>query len=151
MAEKDRKRSIDGGDHDEADDGERATKSQKAIRLLREVTTLLTESVNEGEAKESREEPKRVGASSSAILNDFRNIFSPYRISPVALTSTFQHWGQIVSEIVAQLYSENSIQTLLIFFGLTQKQFRRVCIEFCKHNWATISEAICPQILIFGK
>jgi len=25
-------------------------------------------------------------------------------------------WGQIVSEIVAQLYSENSIQTLLIFF-----------------------------------
>ena len=24
-------------------------------------------------------------------------------------------WGQIVSEIVAQLYSENSIQTLLIF------------------------------------
>ena len=89
MAEKDRKRSIDGGDRDEAEDGERASKSQKAIRLLREVTTLLTESVNEGEAKESREEPK-VGASSSAILNDFRNIFSPYRISPVALTSTFQ-------------------------------------------------------------
>ena len=52
MAEKDRKRSIDGGDHDEAEDGERASKSQKAIRLLREVTTLLTESVNEGEAKE---------------------------------------------------------------------------------------------------
>ena len=89
MAEKDRKRSIDGGDHDEAEDGERASKSQKAIRLLREVTTLLTESVSEGETKESREEPKRVGASSNAILNDFRNIFSPYRISPVALTSTF--------------------------------------------------------------
>ena len=90
MAEEDRKRLRDGGDHDEAEDGERASKSQKAIRLLREVTTLLTESVNEGEAKESCEEPKRVGASSSAILNDFRNIFSPYRISPVALTSTFQ-------------------------------------------------------------
>ena len=59
MAEKDRKRSIDGGDHDEAEDGERASKSQKAIRLLREVTTLLTESVNEGEAKESREEPSK--------------------------------------------------------------------------------------------
>ena len=26
--------------------------------------------------------------------------------------------GQIVSEIVAQLYSENSIQTLLIFWGV---------------------------------
>ena len=24
-------------------------------------------------------------------------------------------------------------------------------MEFCKHNWATISETICPQMLIFGK
>ena len=31
-------------------------------------------------------------------------------------------WGQIVSEIVAQLYSENSIQTLLIFFGVDPKK-----------------------------
>ena len=58
--------------------------------------------------------------------------------------------GQIVSEIVAQLYSENSIQTLLIFFGSTQKKFRRVCMEFSKHNWAMISETICPEMLIFG-
>ena len=79
MAEEDRTRARDGGDHHEAEDGERASKSQKAIRLLREVTTLLTESVNEEEAKESREEPKLVGASSNAILNNFRNIFSPYR------------------------------------------------------------------------
>ena len=34
-------------------------------------------------------------------------------------------WGQIVSEIVAQLYSENSIQTLLFFF-LGVLQFRRL-------------------------
>ena len=27
-------------------------------------------------------------------------------------------WGKIASEIVAQLYSENSIQTLLIFLGV---------------------------------
>ena len=40
MAEEDRTRARDGGDHDEAEDGERASKSQKAIRLLREVTTL---------------------------------------------------------------------------------------------------------------
>ena len=34
--------------------------------------------------------------------------------------------GQIVSDIVAQLYSENSIQTLLIFFGgSTPKKFRQ--------------------------
>ena len=79
MAEEVRKRSRVGGDHDEAEDGERASKSQKAIRLLREVTTLLTESVNDGEPKESCEEPKPVGASSNAILNNFRNIFSPYR------------------------------------------------------------------------
>ena len=30
--------------------------------------------------------------------------------------------GQIVSDIVAQLYSENSIQTLLIFFGVDPKK-----------------------------
>ena len=30
--------------------------------------------------------------------------------------------GQIVSEIVAQLYSENSIQTLLIFSWVDQKK-----------------------------
>ena len=43
--------------------------------------------------------------------------------------------GQIVSEIVAQLCLENSIQTLLNFFGVDP----------------TISETICPEILIFGK
>ena len=59
--------------------------------------------------------------------------------------------GQTVSEIVAQLYSENSIQTLLISWGVDQKKFRRVCMEFSKHNWAMISETICPQMLIFGK
>ena len=24
-------------------------------------------------------------------------------------------------------------------------------MEFSKHNWATISETICPEMLIFGK
>ena len=31
------------------------------------------------------------------------------------------------------------------------KKFRRVCMEFSKHNWATISETICPETLIFDK
>ena len=35
--------------------------------------------------------------------------------------------------------------------GSTPKKFRRVCMEFSKHNWATISETICPEMLIFGK
>ena len=43
----------------------------------------------------------------------------------------------------------------LVFFKderwSTQKTFRRVCMEFSKHHWATISETICPEMLIFGK
>ena len=35
--------------------------------------------------------------------------------------------------------------------GSTPKKFRRVCMEFSKHNWATISETIRPEMLIFGK
>ena len=51
--------------------------------------------------------------------------------------------GQIVSEIVAQLCLQNSIQTLLNFFlGRLQKKIRRVCMEFSEYNWATISETI---------
>ena len=37
------------------------------------------------------------------------------------------------------------------FLGSIQKKFRRVCMEFSKHNRATISETICPEMLIFGK
>ena len=65
MAEEDRDRkrfrSRDEEGHEE--DGEKASKSAKAIRLLREVTSLLTESVNDEEAKETREVPKQVGSS----------------------------------------------------------------------------------------
>ena len=51
--------------------------------------------------------------------------------------------GQIVSEIVAQLCLQNSIQTLLNFFGSTQEKIRRVCMELSEYNWATISEPGC--------
>ena len=37
-----------------------------------------------------------------------------------------------------------------LFFGSTPK-IRRVCMEFSEHNWATISETICREMLIFGK
>ena len=45
--------------------------------------------------------------------------------------------GQIVSEIVAQLCLDNSIQSLLNFLGSTQKKIRRVCIEFSEYNRLT--------------
>ena len=61
-------------------------------------------------------------------------------------------WKNNVQEAyVSRLYSENSIQTLLNFFRVDPKKFRRVCMEFSKDNWATISETICPEMLIFGK
>ena len=48
-------------------------------------------------------------------------------------------WGQIVSEIVAQLYSENSIQTLLIFswvdFSFADSSGNTACrIVLCRSN-----------------
>ena len=45
--------------------------------------------------------------------------------------------------------------TNLIFdLGLnvyTQVKFRRICRESSEHNWANISETICPEMLVFGK
>ena len=58
--------------------------------------------------------------------------------------------GQTVSEIVAQLCLENSIQTLLIFGGVDRKKFRRVCMEFSKHNWATIYDRVNLQAVFFS-
>ena len=37
------------------------------------------------------------------------------------------------------------------FLNVTQAKFRRICMESSKHNWANISETICPTMLIFGK
>ena len=34
--------------------------------------------------------------------------------------------------------------------GVDPKIFRRVCMEFSKHNWATISETICSEMLRAG-
>ena len=33
----------------------------------------------------------------------------------------------------------------------TQVKFRRICMESSGHNWANISETICPEMLVFGK
>ena len=38
----------------------------------------------------------------------------------------------------------------LNFFGVDPpKKIRRVCMEFSEYNWATMSETICPEMLIF--
>ena len=42
-------------------------------------------------------------------------------------------------------------QRVIFLGGSTQKKIRRVCMGFSKHNWATISGTICPEMLIFGK
>ena len=70
---------------------------------------------------------------------------------PRGLLTENEHFGANCLWDVSRLYSENSIQTLLIFFWVDPKKFRRVCMEFSKHNWATISETICPEMLIFGE
>ena len=59
--------------------------------------------------------------------------------------------GEIVSEIVTQLCLENSIQTLLNFFALTQKNIERVCMEFSEYNRLTSQRQFSPEMLIFGK
>ena len=28
---------------------------------------------------------------------------------------------------------------------------RRICMESSEHNWANVSETICPEMLVFGK
>ena len=30
-------------------------------------------------------------------------------------------------------------------------RFRRICMESSEHNWASMSETICPTVLVFGK
>ena len=53
--------------------------------------------------------------------------------------------GQFVSEIVAQLCLENSIQTLLDFFGSTQTKIRTVCMEFSEYNRLTSQGQFAPK------
>ena len=58
--------------------------------------------------------------------------------------------GQIVSEIVAQLCLENSIEPLLNFFGSIQKILEGFVWSFLSIT-INISETIYPEMLMFGK
>ena len=47
-----------------------------------------------------------------------------------------------------------SLFVMLFDLGLnvsTQVKFRRICMESSEHNWANISETICPEMLVLGK
>ena len=64
---------------------------------------------------------------------------------PRGLLAKNEHSGQIVSEIVAQLCLENSIQTLLNFSGSTPPKIRRVCMEFSEYNRLTFQRQFAPK------
>ena len=59
--------------------------------------------------------------------------------------------GQIVSEMLAGYTRKTPYKPFQFFGGVDPKKFRRVCMEFSENNWATISETICPEMLILGK
>lgn len=87
MADEDRRKRRDEEGHEE--DRNEVTKSAKAIRLLREVTTLLSENQEEAKETQAAVVPGQVGA--NAVLNNFRSIFAPYNQVPrVPLMSTLQ-------------------------------------------------------------
>ena len=73
------KMAEDGNSKRRTEGDDQASKSAKATRLLREVTTLLSEE----EAKETlgaeQTTQQRGASNANAILNDFRSIFAPYQ------------------------------------------------------------------------
>lgn len=67
------------------EEGDSECKSAKAIRLLREVTTLLSETTDQASRHIAR---GQLGASGSSALQNFRTLFAPYRQSSVSLSSS---------------------------------------------------------------
>ena len=67
------------GDRDENEENPNECKSAKAIKLLREVTSLLSEGDSEPDqpaAEQIRQPHGQVGA--SGIVQNFRKLFAPY-------------------------------------------------------------------------
>ena len=62
--------------------------------------------------------------------------------------------GQKVFEILAQAYPDDSIQILLNLIQLitlgTESNFRRICRESSEQNGTSISETVCPTILVLA-
>ena len=64
--------------------------------------------------------------------------------------------GQIVSEMLVPVCPDDSIQILSSKIDLVPNvmnwvKFRWICMESLEHNWANISETICPEKLVFDK
>ena len=74
------------------------------------------------------------------------NALSNYNKRIVEIKNVIKLWqlGRLV--ILRKLHTNPSN-----FFWVDSKKFRRVRIGLSKHKWATISETICPEMLIFGK
>ena len=87
MADHKRGRGVLDGDemHPRGDEeGDSEYKRVKAIRLLREVTTLLSETTDQTSKHVAA---GQVGASACKALHNFRTIFAPYRQSGLSLSS----------------------------------------------------------------
>ena len=82
----------DGNSRRRAEGDDQVSRSAKAIHLLREVTTLLSEEdAKETPGAEETTQPRTGASNTNAILNNFRSIFAPYQAVPRApLASTFQ-------------------------------------------------------------
>ena len=62
--------------------------------------------------------------------------------------------GQIVFEILAQLYSDdytNPSKFDSVHNIRNQIKFRRICMESSEQSGTSISKTICPTMLVFGK
>ena len=55
--------------------------------------------------------------------------------------------GQIVSEMLAGYIQKTPHRLFKVFLGVPQK---KVCLEFSKHYWPTISDTICLEMLVLG-
>ena len=67
---------------------------------------------------------------------------------------TCQKLAYLWGKLFLRFYPSYALMTPSKCLGLniyTQVKFRRICMESSPHNWANISETICPKMLIFGK
>ena len=58
--------------------------------------------------------------------------------------------GKILFEILAQVHFDDSIQILLNNIR-NRRKFSTICTEPTEQNETSISETICPTIVVFGK
>ena len=75
------------------------------------------------------------------------------RFSPLLKNKHFQITNCLwdISSVMLWRFHINPSKFGLVHKIRNQVRFRRICMESSEHNWANISEAICPKLLIFGE